>query len=126
MKILIVDDFPTMRRIVKTLLRQSGYNNFLEADDGAHGIELLKSNSDVDFIICDWNMPNINGLEMLKTVRSQGSMREIPFLMVAAESEKDQMLDAVKNGVSNFIIKPFTGAALQEKLMKAFSVKRAS
>ena len=125
MKILVVDDFPTMRRIVKTLMRQNGYNNFLEAEDGVQGLKMLESNPDIEFIVSDWNMPNMSGLEFLKAVRSDSRFAHLPFLMVTAESEKDHIIDAVKNGVSSYIVKPFTGAALQDKLTKIFSSRKA-
>jgi two-component system chemotaxis response regulator CheY len=126
MKILVVDDFPTMRRIVKTLMRQNGYNNFVEAEDGVQGLKALESNPDVEFVVSDWNMPNMSGLEFLKAVRSDSRFAQLPFLMVTAESEKDHIIEAVRNGVSSYIVKPFTGAALQEKLTKIFSTRRAS
>ena len=126
MKILVVDDFPTMRRIVKTLMRQNGYTNFIEAEDGAQGLKALDINPDVEFVVSDWNMPNMSGLEFLKAVRSDERFNHLPFLMVTAESEKDQIIEAVKNGVSSYIVKPFTGAALQDKLTKIFSSKNAS
>jgi len=126
MKILVVDDFPTMRRIVKTLMRQNGYNNFVEAEDGVQGLKALESNPDVEFVVSDWNMPNMSGLEFLKAVRSDSRFAQLPFLMVIAESEKDHIIEAVRNGVSSYIVKPFTGAALQEKLTKIFSTRRAS
>jgi two-component system chemotaxis response regulator CheY len=126
MKILVVDDFPTMRRIVKTLMRQNGYNNFVEAEDGVQGLKALESNPDVEFDVSDWNMPNMSGLEFLKAVRSDARFAQLPFLMVTAESEKDHIIEAVRNGVSSYIVKPFTGAALQEKLTKIFSTRRAS
>jgi len=126
MKILVVDDFPTMRRIVKTLMRQNGYNNFVEAEDGVQGLKVLESNPDIEFVVSDWNMPNMSGLEFLKAVRSDSRFSHLPFLMVTAESEKDNIIDAVKNGVSSYIVKPFTGAALQEKLTKIFSSRKAS
>jgi len=126
MKILVVDDFPTMRRIVKTLMRQNGYTNFVEAEDGAQGLKTLESTPDIEFIVSDWNMPNMTGLEFLKAVRADSRFQHLPFLMVTAESEKEQIIDAVKSGVSNYIVKPFTGATLQEKLNKIFSTKKAS
>ena len=121
MKILIVDDFPTMRRIVKTLLRQNGYNNFVEAEDGIQGLKVLNEHSDVSLVIGDWNMPNMGGLDFLKAVRKSDKFSNTPFLMVAAEAEKEFMLEAIKNGANNFIVKPFTGGALQEKIIKSFS-----
>ncbi len=125
MKILVVDDFPTMRRIVKTLMRQNGYSNFVEAEDGQQAIRMLETTPDIEFIVSDWNMPNMTGLEFLKAVRADARFKHLPFLMVTAESEKENIIEAVKNGVSNYIVKPFTGATLQEKLSKVFAAKKA-
>lgn len=120
MKVLIVDDFPTMRRIVKTLLKQNGYSNFIEAEDGEKAYRLLQTHPDVEFIVSDWNMPNMTGLEFLKTVRADPKFKALPFLMVTAEAEKENIIEAVKSGVSNYIVKPFTGATLKEKMAKVF------
>lgn len=125
MKILVVDDFPTMRRIVKTLMRQNGYSNFVEAEDGQQGMRMLETTPDIEFIVSDWNMPNMTGLEFLKAVRADPRFKHLPFLMVTAEAEKENIIEAVKNGVSNYIVKPFTGATLQEKLAKVFAAKKA-
>lgn len=125
MKILVVDDFPTMRRIVKTLMRQNGYTNFVEAEDGAQGLKMLAEQPDIEFIVSDWNMPNMTGLEFLKAVRADARYKHLPFLMVTAEAEKENIIEAVKNGVSNYIVKPFTGATLQEKIAKVFAAKKA-
>jgi two-component system chemotaxis response regulator CheY len=126
MKILVVDDFPTMRRIVKTLMRQNGYNNFVEAEDGQQGFRMLESTPDIEFIVSDWNMPNMTGLEFLKAVRADPRFKHLPFLMVTAEAEKENIIEAVKSGVSNYVVKPFTGATLQEKLAKVFASKKVS
>ena len=126
MKILVVDDFPTMRRIVKTLMRQNGYTNFVEAEDGVQGFKMLETTPDIEFIISDWNMPNMTGLELLKAVRADARFKHLPFLMVTAEAEKENIIEAVKSGVSNYIVKPFTGVTLQEKLAKVFATKKAS
>lgn len=120
MKILVVDDFPTMRRIVKTLMKQNGFVNFIEADDGAIGYEKLKSEPNIEFIISDWNMPNMTGIEFLKTVRADPKFKHLPFLMVTAEAEKENIIEAVKAGVSNYVVKPFTAQVLSEKLAKIF------
>jgi len=120
MKILVVDDFPTMRRIVKTLLRQLGYTNIIEAEDGELAYKLLKATPDVEFIVSDWNMPNMTGLELLKTVRADDNIKHLPFLMVTAEAEKENIIEAVKSGVSNYVVKPFTAATLKEKMAKVF------
>ena len=121
MKILIADDFPTMRRIVKTLLRQNGYSNFIEAEDGEEAYSMLQKTSDVEFIVSDWNMPKMTGLEFLKTVRNDSKFKHLPFLMVTAEAEKENIIEAVKAGVSNYVVKPFTGQTLKEKMDKIFS-----
>lgn len=120
MKILVVDDFPTMRRIVKTLLRQLGYTNIIEAEDGEAAYKVLKSTPDIEFIVSDWNMPNMTGLEFLKTVRADEKFKHLPFLMVTAEAEKENIIEAVKSGVSNYVVKPFTSATLKEKMAKVF------
>jgi two-component system chemotaxis response regulator CheY len=120
MKFLIVDDFPTMRRIIKTLLKQNGYSNFVEAEDGEKAYRVLQSQPDIEFIVSDWNMPNMTGLEFLKTVRADPKFKNLPFLMVTAEAEKENIIEAVKSGVSNYIVKPFTGATLKEKMAKVF------
>lgn len=125
MKILVVDDFPTMRRIVKTLLRQNGYNNFIEAEDGAIAYRTLQAHPDIEFIVSDWNMPNMTGLEFLKTVRADPKFKHLPFLMVTAEAEKENIIEAVKSGVSNYIVKPFTGATLKGKMAKVFQNLKA-
>lgn len=129
MKILVVDDFPTMRRIVKTLLRQNGYSNFVEAEDGEQAYGILKSTMDIEFIVSDWNMPNMTGIEFLKVVRADPKFKHLPFLMVTAEAEKENIIEAVKSGVSNYVVKPFTGATLAEKLAKIYQnygVQKAS
>lgn len=127
MKILVVDDFPTMRRIVKTLMRQNGYTNFVEAEDGVQAMKILNTELDIEFIVSDWNMPNMTGLELLKTVRSDPKLKHLPFLMVTAEAEKENIIEAVKCGVSNYIVKPFTGVTLQEKIAKVYAgLKKAS
>ncbi len=120
MKILVVDDFPTMRRIVKTLLKQLGYANIIEAEDGEQAYKVLKSTPDIEFIVSDWNMPNMTGLELLKTVRADDKLKHLPFLMVTAEAEKENIIEAVKSGVSNYVVKPFTAATLKEKMAKVF------
>lgn len=122
MKILVVDDFSTMRRIVKNILKQLGYENILEADDGSSALNVL-NNEKIDLIISDWNMPQVSGIELLKTVRTTENLKDIPFLMVTAEGQKENILEAVKNRVSNYIVKPFTPQALMEKLQKIFEGK---
>jgi two-component system chemotaxis response regulator CheY len=119
MKVLVVDDFATMRRIIKNVLKQIGFTNILEADDGTAALGVLKENK-VDLIISDWNMPKMNGLDLLKTVRKEEETKKVPFVMVTAEAQKDNVLQAVQAGVSNYIVKPFTADAVKEKLSKIF------
>lgn len=125
-KILIVDDFPTMRRILKTLLRQNGFENFREAEDGQQAFDTLQGEDGFELIISDWNMPNMTGLEFLKAVRADDRFKHLPFLMVTAEAEKENIIEAVKSGVSNYIVKPFTGHALKEKLQKIDSTLKSA
>ena len=122
MSILVVDDFATMRRIVKNILKQLGYENILEADDGTSALELLKREK-IQFIISDWNMPQMSGIELLKTVRATEEWKELPFLMVTAEGQKENVIEAVKNKVNNYIVKPFTPETLMEKINKIFEGK---
>jgi two-component system chemotaxis response regulator CheY len=119
MKVLIVDDFATMRKIVKNILTQLGFKTFLEADDGSVAWEMLQK-EDVDFIVSDWNMPKMTGIELLKKVRSEYKNPDIPFLMVTAEAQKENIVEAVKARVSNYIVKPFTPETLGEKIEKIF------
>lgn len=117
LKILVVDDFATMRKVIRNLLKQSGFENVIEADDGTAALKILKSQK-VDFIISDWNMPNMSGIELLKAVRADDEIGKLPFLMVTAEALKDNVVTAVKAGVSNYIVKPFTAEVLNEKIEK--------
>jgi two-component system chemotaxis response regulator CheY len=119
MKVLVVDDFSTMRRIVKNILKQLGFENILEADDGMSALDVLRSQS-VDFIISDWNMPRLSGMELLKAVRTSEEWKDLPFLMVTAEGQKENVIEAVKAKVSNYIVKPFTPDTLAEKIKKIF------
>jgi two-component system chemotaxis response regulator CheY len=116
-KILIVDDFATMRRILKNILKQLGFKNIVEADDGTTAWELLE-NQTVDLIISDWNMPKMTGLELLKKVRADSRYAKTPFLMVTAEAQKQNVIEAVQAGVSNYVVKPFTAEAISDKLEK--------
>jgi two-component system chemotaxis response regulator CheY len=122
MKILIVDDFSTMRRIVKNILRQVGYVNIIEADDGTTAWDVLQREK-IDFVISDWNMPQMSGLELLKHVRTSEELKEMPFLMVTAEGQKEHVIEAVKHRVNNYIVKPFTPETLMEKINKIFEGK---
>jgi len=119
MKILIVDDFSTMRRIIKNLLRDLGFTNLSEADDGNSALPLLKNGS-FDFLITDWNMPGMSGLELLRQVRSDERLASLPVLMVTAEAKREQIIEAAKAGVNGYVVKPFTGCALKEKIEKIF------
>jgi len=119
MKILVVDDFSTMRRIVKNLLKQLGYENIEEAEDGAQAYSKLK-NGGFGFVVSDWNMPNMDGLDLLKKVRSDPELKDLPILMVTAEAEKEKVITAIQAGVNNYIVKPFTGEVLKEKMDKIF------
>jgi two-component system chemotaxis response regulator CheY len=119
MTVLIVDDFATMRRIVKNILSQLGFKNFIEADDGSVAWEILQKEK-VDFIVSDWNMPKMPGIDLLKKVRADDKLKDIPFLMVTAEAQKENIIEAVKAKVSNYIVKPFTPETLGEKIEKIF------
>ncbi|MEA2060949.1 MAG: response regulator [Thermodesulfobacteriota bacterium] len=116
-KVLIVDDFATMRRILKNILKQIGFKNLLEADDGTTALDVLEKNT-VNLVISDWNMPKMTGLELLKIVRADKRYARIPFLMVTAEAQKQNVIEAVQAGVSNYVVKPFTAEAISEKLEK--------
>jgi len=119
MTVLVVDDFATMHRILKNIFRQLGFENIIEADDGTTALEALKKNK-IDLIVSDWNMPKMTGLELLKTVRASDENKDIPFLMVTAEAQKQNVLDAVQAGVSNYVVKPFTAEQISDKLEKIF------
>jgi two-component system chemotaxis response regulator CheY len=119
MKILIVDDFSTMRRIIKNLLRDLGFNNTQEADDGNTGLPMLQSGN-FDFLITDWNMPGMTGIDLLKAVREDERLANLPVLMVTAEAKKEQIVMAAQAGVNGYIVKPFTAQTLKEKIEKIF------
>lgn len=119
MKILVVDDFSTMRRIVKNLLRDLGFTNTHEADDGNTAWPMLQS-SDFDFVVTDWNMPGMTGIELLGKIRADERLKTIPVLMVTAEAKRDQIVAAAQAGVNGYVVKPFTAAALKEKIEKIF------
>jgi len=118
-RILSVDDFSTMRRIVKNILKQLGYTNVDEAENGAAALEALRENQ-YGLVISDWNMPVKSGIELLKEVRADPELKEVPFLMVTAEAEKDNVVEAMSAGVNNYILKPFTAQILEEKLSGIF------
>ena len=119
MKILVVDDFATMRRIIKNILTQLGFKNIIEADDGTTALNVLKSEK-IGLIVSDWNMPKMTGLDLLKAVRADAGMAATPFIMVTAEAQQDNIILAVKAKVSQYIVKPFTAETLSEKLNKIF------
>ena len=119
MKILIVDDFSTMRRIIKNLLRDLGFNNTSEADDGNSALPMLQA-GDFDFLVTDWNMPGMQGIDLLKAVRADAKLAKLPVLMVTAESKREQIVEAAQAGVSGYIVKPFTAITLKEKIDKIF------
>jgi two-component system, chemotaxis family, chemotaxis protein CheY len=119
MSILVVDDFPTMRRIVRSLLKELGFTNVEEAEDGQEALGKLKG-GDFEFVVSDWNMPNLDGLEMLKQIRADDAMKVLPVLMVTAEAKKENIVAAAQAGANGYIVKPFTAATLEEKLNKIF------
>lgn len=119
MKVLVVDDFSTMRRIVKNLLRDLGFTNIQEADDGSTALPMLQ-NGDFDFVVTDWNMPGMQGIDLLKAIRADSSLAHIPVLLITAEAKKEQIVMAAQAGVNGYIVKPFTAATLKTKLDKIF------
>jgi two-component system chemotaxis response regulator CheY len=122
MRILVVDDFSTMRRIIKNILKQLGFTNVADADDGSTAWEILNKDK-IDFIISDWNMPKMSGIELLRKVRSSEEFADIPFLMVTAEGQQENVIEAVQAGVSNYIVKPFTPETFEQKIKKIFEKK---
>jgi two-component system chemotaxis response regulator CheY len=125
LRFLVVDDFSTMRRIVKNLLQELGYANVQEADDGSTALPMLKSGN-FDFVITDWNMPQLPGLELLKAVRADPNLTHLPVLMVTAEAKREQIVEAAQAGVSGYVIKPFTAQILGEKLAKILQARAAA
>ena len=119
-KVLVVDDMSTMRRILKNVLKQIGFSNLVEAENGQDALNKLKV-GDIGLIVSDWNMPVMQGIELLRTVRADAELKHLPFLMVTAEAQKENIIEAVQAGVSNYVVKPFTAEALQEKLEKIFA-----
>ena len=119
MKILVVDDFSTMRRIIKNVLKDLGFANIQEADDGNTALPMLQQ-GDFDFVVTDWNMPGMQGIDLLRAIRADASLKHIPVLMVTAEAKKEQIVAAAQAGVNGYVIKPFTAATLKEKLAKIF------
>jgi two-component system chemotaxis response regulator CheY len=124
MKFLVVDDYSTMRRIVKNLLHDLGYANVAEADDGKTALPLLQNGS-FDFLITDWNMPGMPGLDLLKAVRADDKLKKMPVLMLTAEAKREQIVEAAQAGVSGYVIKPFTAVTLKEKIDKILGAQAA-
>jgi two-component system chemotaxis response regulator CheY len=120
MKILVVDDFSTMRRIVRNLLKELGFSNVHEAEDGVEALNKLRSENNFDFVVSDWNMPNMTGIELLKAVRADAALKHLPLLMVTAEAKRENIIEAAQAGASGYVVKPFTAATLDEKLKKIF------
>ncbi|MDR0737215.1 MAG: chemotaxis response regulator CheY [Zoogloeaceae bacterium] len=125
MRILVVDDFSTMRRIVRNLLKELGFTNIDEAEDGAIALQKLNTET-FEFVITDWNMPNMDGLTLLQTVRSTPTLKHLPVLMITAEAKKENIIAAAQAGASGYIVKPFTAATLSEKLNKIFEKMAAA
>jgi|TARA_R110002124_G_scaffold244884_1_gene409977 two-component system chemotaxis response regulator CheY len=119
MKILVVDDFSTMRRIIKNLLKDLGFTSIQEADDGNTALPMLVQ-GDFDFVVTDWNMPGMQGIDLLRAIRADDNLKHLPVLMVTAEAKKEQIVAAAQAGVNGYVVKPFTAATLKEKLEKIF------
>jgi len=120
MRVLVVDDFSTMRRIIKNILRQLGFTNVVEADDGTTAWDVLNKDK-IEFIISDWNMPQMTGIELLRKVRASEEFADLPFLMVTAEAQQENIIEAVQAKVSNYIVKPFTADVMKQKIDKIFA-----
>ncbi|OGS92385.1 MAG: histidine kinase [Gallionellales bacterium GWA2_60_18] len=119
MKFLVVDDFSTMRRIVRNLMKELGFTNVEEAEDGVEALKKLRG-GDFEFVVSDWNMPNMTGIELLRAIRADASLKHLPVLMVTAEAKKENIIEAAQAGASGYVVKPFTAATLDEKLKKIF------
>jgi two-component system chemotaxis response regulator CheY len=119
MKMLVVDDFSTMRRIIRNLLKELGFTNVEEAEDGVSALNKLQSGR-FEFVVTDWNMPNMSGIELLKNIRKDENLKHLPVLMVTAEAKRENIVDAAQNGASGYIVKPFTATTLEEKLNRIF------
>lgn len=119
MKFLVVDDFSTMRRIVKNLLKELGFTNVQEAEDGVEGLHKLRG-EEFDFVVSDWNMPNMTGIDMLRAIRADEKLKHLPVLMVTAEAKRENIIEAAQAGASGYVVKPFTAGTLDEKLKKIF------
>jgi len=117
--VLVVDDFPTMRKIIMNLLKQLGFKKIKEAENGEHALSVIKQGT-IDFVITDWNMPKMTGIDLLKTIRADTDLKSMPVLMVTAEADKSSIIQAIQAGVNNYIVKPFTAETLKEKIEKIF------
>jgi len=124
LRFLVVDDFSTMRRIVRNLLKELGFGNVEEAEDGAVALQMLKAGG-FDFVVSDWNMPNMDGLQLLQAIRADAALKKLPVLMVTAEAKKENIVAAAQAGASGYVVKPFTAATLDEKLNKVFQNMKA-
>jgi len=120
MKFLVVDDFSTMRRIVRNLLKELGFSNITEAEDGVDALRKLRADK-YDFVVSDWNMPNMTGIDLLREIRKDDALKHLPVLMVTAEAKKENIIEAAQAGASGYVVKPFTATTLDEKLQKIFS-----
>jgi two-component system chemotaxis response regulator CheY len=119
MKFLVVDDFSTMRRIVRNLLKELGFTNVQEAEDGVDALSKLRG-GDFDFVVSDWNMPNMTGIDLLRAIRADATLKHLPVLMVTAEAKRENIIEAAQAGASGYVVKPFTAGTLDEKLKKIF------
>ena len=119
MKFLVVDDFSTMRRIVRNLLKELGFSNVQEAEDGVEALNKLRG-EDFDFVVSDWNMPNMTGIDLLRAIRADAKLKHLPVLMVTAEAKRENIIEAAQAGASGYVVKPFTAGTLDEKLKKIF------
>jgi two-component system chemotaxis response regulator CheY len=123
MKFLVVDDFSTMRRIVRNLLKELGFTNVQEAEDGVDALSKLRG-GDFDFVVSDWNMPNMTGIDLLRAIRADATLKHLPVLMVTAEAKRENIIEAAQAGASGYVVKPFTAGTLDEKLKKIFSTMK--
>jgi two-component system chemotaxis response regulator CheY len=119
MKILVVDDFSTMRRIVRNLLKELGFSNVYEAEDGVDALKKLRAET-FNFVVSDWNMPNMTGIDLLREIRKDATLKHLPVLMVTAEAKRENIIEAAQAGASGYVVKPFTAVTLDEKLQKIF------
>lgn len=124
LRFLVVDDFSTMRRIVKNFLNDLGYTNVAEADDGNTALPILKQGN-IDFLVTDWNMPGMQGLDLLKAVRADPALAKLPVLLVTAEAKREQIIEAAQAGVNGYVVKPFTAQTLKEKIEKILASRAA-